>query len=191
MKVCTPLMASEDHPARRSGDRPKHRQRADQEARPFPPERGDDSTIAFALVEHTVPVFPPVQRDPATHVNRSSAENTFWADDDMVVRPYLLTRGRVRPKHDLRLECMVSAVVRQEPTPADTEPDVLLIVRLCSSSPRSVAELASHLDIPLVVARLLIEDGMDAGLLKAHRTPPGDRPSTDLLTRILDGLRKL
>ncbi|MEO6088884.1 MAG: DUF742 domain-containing protein [Umezawaea sp.] len=184
-------MATEDHPARRSGDRPNHQQHADQDVRPFPPERGDDSTIAFSLVEHTVPVFPPVQRDTATKVNRTAAENTFWADDEMVVRPYLLARGRVRPKHDLRLECMVSAVVRQEPAPADTEPDVLLIVRLCSSSLRSVAELAAHLGIPIMVARLLIEDGMDAGLLKAHRTPPGDRPSSDLLLRILDGLRKL
>lgn len=181
-------MATEDHPARRSGDQPKRQQRADQEVRPSSLELGDDSTIAFAVVEHTVPVLSPVQRDKT---NRTSAENTFWADDDMVVRPYLLTRGRVRPKHDLRLECMVSAVVGQEPAPADTEPDVLVIVRLCSSAPRSVAELAARLGIPIMVARLLIEDGMDADLLKAHRTPMGDRPSTDLLLRILDGLRKL
>lgn len=189
-------MVNEDHPARRSGDRPKHQQRADDEFRPqppSPPEWEDDSTIAFPLVEHTVPVFPAVEQDTATNVIRNSAEGTFWADDDVVVRPYLLARGRVRPKHDLRLECMVSAIVRQEPAPADTAPDVLVIVQLCSAAPRSVAELASHLNIPLVVARLLIEDGMDAGLVKAHRNPSGagDRPSADLLTRILDGLRKL
>jgi predicted ArsR family transcriptional regulator len=59
--------------------------------------------------------------------------------------------------------------------------------------PRSVAEVAATLSVPLGVARVLLGDMAELGLVTIHDTKPtGDgRPALALMERVLSGLRAL
>jgi hypothetical protein len=56
--------------------------------------------------------------------------------------------------------------------------------------PRSTAEVAARLGLPLGAARVLIADVVDLGLLTVHETS-ADKPTMDLLYRVATGLRNL
>ena len=59
--------------------------------------------------------------------------------------------------------------------------------------PLSIAELSAHLSIPLGVARVLVGDMVEEGLLDSHKpaVAAGERPDVALLERVLDGLQAL
>jgi len=59
---------------------------------------------------------------------------------------------------------MVYSLPRSVPDPADLEPEHLAVIRLCRN-PASVADLASALDLPLGVIRILLADLRDCGLV--------------------------
>lgn len=114
------------------------------------------------------------------------------AEDTGFVRPYAITGGRTRANHKLELETLVS-------TRADDtvdEPDQVeqrSIISECQN-PRSVAEIASTLGVPIGVARVLISDAADAGLVTVHKTISGDEGAEEhllLMERVLSGLRRL
>ena len=53
-------------------------------------------------------------------------------------------------------------------------------------------EVSARLDLPLGVARVLVADMADEGLVILHRpASPGDRPDLALLERVLYGLRTI
>ncbi|MCP2170386.1 DUF742 domain-containing protein [Goodfellowiella coeruleoviolacea] len=122
-------------------------------------------------------------------------ESESWFDEDAgpLVRPFALTRGRASVnRHDLNMITLVSA------TRSDTEAVALNresveIVRLCQGRLLSVAEIAAHLDVLLVVAKVLISDLIDEGFLTVHSVapPPTNVPDMDLLQAVLDGVRNL
>jgi Protein of unknown function (DUF742) len=108
-----------------------------------------------------------------------------------VVRPYALVRGRTRPTGDsLDVISMAYALRMSVPDPADLEPEHLALLRRCAA-PMSVADLASTLDLPLGVIRILLADLRDRKLIRIHR--PRAEPLTDirLLKEVADGLRRL
>ena len=112
-----------------------------------------------------------------------------------VVRPFVVSAGRTRPVRaelDLRLETLVSAVPAGLYAPLGFEHR--RIVELCQY-PRSVAEIAALLPVPLGVARVLISDLAAGELVRIHTRTAGtaadDRPSVTLLERIRDGLLRL
>ncbi len=110
-----------------------------------------------------------------------------------MVRPYMLTGGRTRAKYALELETLVSA---NQGVLAEGAPDRIehrTIVEACPQ-PRSVAEIAANLRMPLGVARVLVSDAADAGLITVHKTISGaDGAEAHLLLmeRVLSGLRRL
>jgi Protein of unknown function (DUF742) len=125
----------------------------------------------------------------------------FWIDDFQSghrasIRPYVLTGGRSRPTHELRLETLVSGLWPEQapliPNARRTA-DLEMIRDMCRQSPLSVAEISAHLSIALGVARILISDAINAGLCVRHETADtaGDKPSMDLLARVHRGLRGL
>ena len=59
--------------------------------------------------------------------------------------------------------------------------------------PRSVAEVAALLAVPLGVARVIIDDMAGAGLLLVHprAVAATGAPSRDIMQRVLDGLHRL
>lgn len=108
------------------------------------------------------------------------------------VRPYVLTRGRTHSSYELRLETLVSlradAVWEGAALGAEYQP-----VRVLCTAPRSVAEVAALLTVPIGVARVLLSDMADMALIHIHgteRTAEG-RPPMALMRRVLDGLQKL
>jgi hypothetical protein len=109
-----------------------------------------------------------------------------------LVRPYARTGGRTTARHDLRLETLVSlqetgvAVAMRVSTP-----EQLRIAEMCSA-PRSVAEVSALMSVPLGVARVLLSDLIDLGVITAHETAAGSSgPDLAVMQRVLTGLRNL
>ena len=119
------------------------------------------------------------------------------ADETAIVRPYALTGGRTKSNYALELETLVSTN-QSAADGAISEPVVqqiesLSIMEQCWS-PRSVAEIAAVLGVPLGVARVLISDAADAGLVTVHKTISGNDGAEAhlvLMERVLSGLRRL
>jgi len=117
----------------------------------------------------------------------------MWLDRDAgpVVRHYALTAGRTRPRGEkLDLIDVVTAV--SEP-PADTralQPEHRRLIELCQT-PAAVAELASEIDLPLGVVRILLGDLQEKGLVRVARAPGREIPQSDVLKSVLEGLRAL
>ncbi|WUL72095.1 DUF742 domain-containing protein [Amycolatopsis sp. NBC_00345] len=66
-------------------------------------------------------------------------------------------------------------------------------VRTMCDSPRSVAEVAATLSVPLGVARILLDDMADLGLVRIHENEGAadGRPALALMERVLSGLHRL
>jgi Protein of unknown function (DUF742) len=138
-------------------------------------------------------------REPGEPTPEQSAERTMpmvlpWAG--AMVRPYTHTGGRTRASRDLAIEALVST----SELPAITDNDEALtahhrrrIVDMCMR-PRSVAEIAALLAVPLGVARVLLGDLATAGAVVVHPTASttGDgAPDIEFMQRVLVGLRRL
>jgi len=109
-----------------------------------------------------------------------------------LVRPYFRTGGRTRPTRMLLVETLVSTTERGRAVTAFRSRDEREICLLCRTS-HSVAEVAARRNIPLGVARVLLADLAELGLVAIHTVEltAGNRPSLDLMRRILEGLRSL
>jgi superfamily II DNA or RNA helicase len=109
------------------------------------------------------------------------------------VVPYAMTGGRTRPRYQLAVEALVVTTA----DPAHMQgllPEHQRICHLCREV-KSVAEISALLNIPLGVARILVADLAEAGLV-ALNDPVGDegglaRPDITLMERVLSKLREL
>jgi hypothetical protein len=108
-----------------------------------------------------------------------------------VVRPYAITGGRARPRHeDLEVEALVSTTSVGELSP-NLSYERRTLARLCRDV-QSIAEISARMEVPLGVARVLVADMADEGLVTIHRPAQiGDRPDLALLERVLFGLRNI
>jgi Protein of unknown function (DUF742) len=121
--------------------------------------------------------------------------NERWLDAEAgpVVRPYALTRGRTRPAGErLDLIAIVTAASGTGPgSELGLDPEHLTLLRLCRL-PASVADLASGLDLPVGVVRILIADLRERSLVRVHNPiPPARLPDARILQEVVDGLRRL
>jgi len=92
---------------------------------------------------------------------------------------------------ELELETLVSTTSLGEQSVASLSLERRSIALLCRDV-ISVAEVSARLDIPLGVARVLVGDMADEGLVIVHRpASPSDRPDLALLERVLYGLRTI
>lgn len=116
--------------------------------------------------------------EPAAGVQR--------AEEDPLVRPFMLTAGRTQPVQDgLRIETLVFAQPAALSAPLRFESR--RIVELCQQ-PMAVADVAVALRAPLGVARVLIADLITNGYLRCEE----QRELTiDLIERIRDRVRAL
>lgn len=112
-------------------------------------------------------------------------------DEDFLVRPYAVTRGRTEPRTQLEIEAIVETN-RYDPRELPLlSPECRAILEFCREW-RSVAEVSAVLQMPLGVARILIADLAMEGLVRIHQLErPQGRPDVKLLERVLSGLRKL
>lgn len=107
-------------------------------------------------------------------------------------RPYARTRGRTRPDNDLALEALVSTSELGRRHAGVASVQQRSICDACVD-PRSVAEVAALLRLPLGVVKVMVGDMADAGLVLIHQPGLvfGDRSSREFMERVLDGLRAL
>lgn len=106
---------------------------------------------------------------------------------DAGVRPFVVTGGRTEPVDErLRIETQVVATPRAASCVLDFE--CRRIVDLCPV-PLSVAEIAAALDLPLIVARVLVADLAAIGAVAVQEQ--GAPVSRAMLERILEGVRAL
>jgi hypothetical protein len=115
------------------------------------------------------------------------------ADEEPLIRPYAMTGGRTRPRYQLAIEALVSTTA--DPDRIDALlPEHQRICGLCREV-KSVAEVSALLSIPLGVARILVADLAESGLVAIHQPAAGGdaggQPDVTLLERVLSGLRKL
>ena len=127
------------------------------------------------------------------------AEVSFHEAEDRdtrwrVVPVYALTRGRTRSAgEEMPIEAMVTANELADRHNAALQVEYRQILDLVSG-PVSVIEISAALHVPAGVTRVLVSDLANAGYLTMHLPPPtepGGRPNTELLERLLDGLRSL
>jgi hypothetical protein len=116
-----------------------------------------------------------------------------WLDQDAgpVVRPYALTGGLTRPSGErfdlLALVCAVRGATRDL---TQLGPEQIVVLRRCQV-PTPAADLASDLDLPLGVVRILISDLRERGLVTIHRANPVGLTDPQILKDVADGLRRI
>jgi Protein of unknown function (DUF742) len=113
-------------------------------------------------------------------------------DAGPVVRPYALTGGRTRPRGEsFDLLAVVGSAV--DATTSDRmllEPEHVQVLRLCRR-PVPVADLASDLDLPLGVVRILLSDMRERGLITIGKPPRIGLTDPRILKDVADALRRL
>jgi Protein of unknown function (DUF742) len=122
------------------------------------------------------------------------AHDERWLDSEAgpVVRPYALTRGRTR--HSGESFDLVATVMATEARIADPTalgPEHVNVLQL-ARAPTTVADIASDVDLPLGVVRILLADLRELGLV-AIRMPVtmAERVDKQTLREVLNGLRGL
>ena len=112
--------------------------------------------------------------------------------DAAIVRPYSWTRGRTKSTVDMRIEALVTTSERGDDINRMAQAEHRSVAALCRE-PRSVAEIATGLSVPLGVAKVLVGDMAELGLVIVHKTATGGANKAHLLLmeRVLSGLRRL
>jgi hypothetical protein len=106
---------------------------------------------------------------------------------DRLVRPYLLTGGRTRVEGmDVPLEAtLVSTEVGRSAIDRRTPEESRLLI--ACGRPTALVEVASTLDLPVGVVRVLAGDLLREGYLQKGEVSTGTE--VPLLERLLDGLK--
>lgn len=151
-------------------------------------------TLPDWYVERVAAQAPETCRWSPSHDHGGSACTPECEVEAAPVRPYVRAGGRAEPAHELRFETVITATGRHEDWSGDRELDEDQL-RICAhcASPQSVAEVAVAIDAPIGVAKVLIGDALDRGLLELHEDPPshGGRPTLALLKRVHESLARL
>lgn len=124
-----------------------------------------------------------------------SARDSAWLDDDAgpVVRPYALTGGRTRAGGEgLDLVAFVLTVEPVPPPNLRLQPEHVQALELCRLIPLSTAEVASRLDLPVGVVRVLLGDLLEEQLIMVREPVYRTHiPDEYTLEAVLNGLKAL
>jgi hypothetical protein len=148
-------------------------------------------------VDDTAPPHDPPRHLDAPHrlapTPLDVPDVEYGADDrPAAVRAYAWTRGRTTSSYRLEIESMVSTSDKYRPNDPSIQPEYHSVAALCRQ-PRSVAEVAALLSLPLGVMKVLLGDMLELSLLTNHPTAStnGEAPEMLLMERILAGLHRL
>ncbi len=115
-----------------------------------------------------------------------------------LVRPYAVTGGRTRPRVEIAIEALVETTPRGRSVGGrdgvSNGREQQYIVTLCDGRLQSLAEISARMQLPLGVARVLVADMAADGLVAIYEPTSldgNDAVGTELLERVLSGLRKL
>jgi hypothetical protein len=123
----------------------------------------------------------------------SNDERWLDAEAGPVVRPYALTQGRTR--HAGEPVDLVATVITTDSRVADPgalAPEHISVLRL-AQVPTTVVDIASDVDLPLGVVRILLADLRELGLVAIQSPDPAKPRQIDrnTLREVLHGLRAL
>jgi hypothetical protein len=168
-----------------------------------PPESASEQTFADLLNGFTLDRGrrkgrkDEPERQPEHDLPEQPAPGEDELDGDYeesaaIVRAYSWTGGRTTSSLQLEIETLVTVSEWDWQSAPMLKAEYHDVVALCDS-PRSVAEVAALLRVPLGVARVLLGDMAERGLIDVHRTASsdGDVPDLGLMERVLSGLRRL
>jgi hypothetical protein len=116
-----------------------------------------------------------------------------WNDQDAgpVVRPYALTGGLTRPAgKPLDLLDMVGLIRQASQDMPALPPEQTEVLQRCQI-PVPLVDLASDLDLPVGVIRILVSDLRERGLVAIHRAQPAGVGDLKILQEVVDGLRRI
>ena len=123
----------------------------------------------------------------------SNDERWLDAEAGPVVRPYALTRGRTRHSGEaFDLVATVTATQTRITEPGALGPEHFSVLHL-AQVPTTVVDIASDVDLPLGVVRILLADLRELGLV-AIQAPVVMKPhqvDRNTLKEVLHGLRGL
>ena len=139
------------------------------------------------------PTDGPGAPAPSRESGSPSARDASPAGETMStsIRPYAWTGGRTRSNHHLELETLVSA--SEFCTPERLRRTEHHSISEICQHPRSIAEVGAMLGVPFGVAKVLVGDMADLGLITVHETVSDNTSSSHflLMERVLSGLRRL
>lgn len=121
-----------------------------------------------------------------------SKDDERWLDQDAgpLLRPYTITRGRTRVTGE-QFDLLATVVATlSTPTAPGLSPEHTRIL-MAARRPISVADLASQVDMPLTVVRILLADLRDQGLVRVRQPDQGHMPEPSLLREVIAGLKAL
>ncbi|MFR9730950.1 DUF742 domain-containing protein [Saccharopolyspora sp. MS10] len=134
--------------------------------------------------------------DPAREQSRGAFAGPGWepeppAEVPAAIRSYTWTGGRTRSNYELQMETLVSTSETFRSGSAGRM-EHESIAEMCRH-PRSVAEVGALLSVPIGVARVLLADMAELGMVTVHQTvtESGSAPHLLLMERVLSGLRRL
>ncbi|XLE02139.1 DUF742 domain-containing protein [Streptomyces sp. 184] len=161
-----------------------------QHPQPQQPQQPSPSPYGGGPAQHRGRPAPAPQPQPGVSARGARGGRS---PQSRLVRPYAVTGGRTRPRYQLAIEALVQTTA--DPSRLTSQlPEHQRICRLCYEL-KSVAEVSALLTLPLGVARILVADLAEAGLVTIHQPGGGDtaggQPDVTLLERVLSGLRKL
>ena len=110
-----------------------------------------------------------------------------------LARPYAWTDGRTRPAVELAMEALVLTTPEGQAVPFNRASPLSTVTQLCLQ-PRSMAEIAAYMSVPLQVVRVLVADLLASGWVVVRDTLSDHATwdeRHDLLERVLSGLRTL
>ena len=124
-----------------------------------------------------------------------SAPKDRWLDRDAgpVVRPYAMTKGRTEPASGSfvgLIDVVVAVAEARLPPDARLNREHRRILSHCHQ-PITVVDLASDIDLPVGVVRVLVSDLSQYGALRVVATPPGPVTNERLLRDVLDAIQAL
>jgi hypothetical protein len=120
----------------------------------------------------------------------TAADDGPWLDEQAgrLVRPYTVSNGRTRPTADLDLLTHVTTTAH--PAAGHPGPEHTRALRL-ARTPVTVAELAARLRLPVAVAKVVVSDLVEAGLVRAEEPSCRHAPADPaVLRQVRDELRR-
>lgn len=110
-----------------------------------------------------------------------------------LVRPYAVTRGRTEPSRDIAIEAILVTTTRGAQEAPYAGRHKHLIAQLCGQRPLSLAEISSHLRVPLGVTRVLVADMAAEGMLAVYQQSEDESHGErmEMLERIRGALQRL
>jgi Protein of unknown function (DUF742) len=167
---------------------------------------GTPEAAAGHAVEHPLPAGPAEPFEHATYEQPAYEQAAYeqqptaiWQpehdeaqDSASFVRAYTWTGGRTRSNYNFEVETLVTTTDLGHRSTAAAQAEYRAVIPLCRQ-PKSVAEVAALLSLPLGVAKVLLSDMAELGLIVVHQSPTADgsAPDRTLMERVLSGLRRL